>query len=586
MGSTKRWTSRLKKLFVAAVIAVAGTLLAIEYVIGPAIVRQQLQEDLADPLGCTLRVGWVNFNYLAPIEVWDLELIDEDDHRTMHGDHATIVLENWPGWNPQPSDFTIDRATLTVNLPTGATPTTQPMAGTQATTAPPPTHGTGIVVDRDGPSTIAATASTNGTIALPAVNTTNPTTQTTTAAASGSSSELTVKNVRIGQVIVHVVDASNRAIDYDPVTFRAQRHDRTFDISIERVRSDADHKLKVVGSINADTTAFSGRVQMHHVLSAAQAKFALQQATFNAATSVAGCIDADVIASGQAEPWRLDSCDGTVLAKDVAIDVVSGRMLSDLDATVQFDEKHIDVQRVSAKSCAGTLQGKGSIDFVKGGPATYTGQFRAAKLSLAELTTLTQSSRKVDRGTTTFGYAFSGTGASLEGLKGNGSLLIDNANLWSVPVVMSMFRLSGLGAYDPLSISDVVTDFENSGSRVTVQMCRLGNKVGAIEAEPGGWADLRKQTADVYVVVVPLSAVRTVFLKVPIVRSFVHLRDSLTRLRVVGTWANGEHLDVTKQPLHDLTQGTLGFFKEVGRSGGQLEEKLRSDLTDLFDRKK
>ena len=84
---------------------------------------------------------------------------------------------------------------------------------------------------------------------------------------------------------------------------------------------------------------------------------------------------------------------------------------------------------------------------------------------------------------------------------------------------------------------------------------------------------------------VPLKAVEDI-LNLPIVNilsePFRNLRNKLIRLRVRGDWSAPPGTLVTKQPVGDLAEGTVGFFKDVAKSGGKLGTGALKTVDDVF----
>ena len=49
---------------------------------------------------------------------------------------------------------------------------------------------------------------------------------------------------------------------------------------------------------------------------------------------------------------------------------------------------------------------------------------------------------------------------------------------------------------------------------------------------------------------------------------FINIRDQLTCLHVRGNRSDVSGLKITKEPLRDVTKGTLDFFRGVANTGG------------------
>jgi hypothetical protein len=100
----------------------------------------------------------------------------------------------------------------------------------------------------------------------------------------------------------------------------------------------------------------------------------------------------------------------------------------------------------------------------------------------------------------------------------------------------------------------------------------------AIKAEPGGTINLESGDLDMYVVGVGWRQFHGVASRLPVVRLFVDIKDKLVRLRVKGNWSGPRDKMITKQPVGDVGEATLGFFKGVIDEGGHLGKTVLDTL--------
>ena len=73
--------------------------------------------------------------------------------------------------------------------------------------------------------------------------------------------------------------------------------------------------------------------------------------------------------------------------------------------------------------------------------------------------------------------------------------------------------------------------------------------------------------------------------KLPFAELFGKLKDKLTRLKVKGKWSDPASKLVTKEPLADIKEATVGFIRDVVDSGGQITEKMRKPFKEMRDNK-
>ena len=66
-------------------------------------------------------------------------------------------------------------------------------------------------------------------------------------------------------------------------------------------------------------------------------------------------------------------------------------------------------------------------------------------------------------------------------------------------------------------------------------------------------------------------------------KPFVNLQDKLTRLRIRGHWSDPAGKLIKKEPVKDVKEGTVGFLRDVIKSGGELSQQAGNTLRALFD---
>jgi len=142
-----------------------------------------------------------------------------------------------------------------------------------------------------------------------------------------------------------------------------------------------------------------------------------------------------------------------------------------------------------------------------------------------------------------------------------------------------------LKADDFQKATDAMVLFRKTGSVVTIDKGQVANRFWAIRVEPGGIVDVQNKTVDMHVVVIPLGQIEDIVRKLPFAELFGRLKDKLTRLKVKGKWSDPASKLVTKEPLTDVKEATVGFIRDVVDSGGQITEKMRRPFKEMRDNK-
>lgn len=179
---------------------------------------------------------------------------------------------------------------------------------------------------------------------------------------------------------------------------------------------------------------------------------------------------------------------------------------------------------------------------------------------------------------------FEGEKMSPQETRSEGNVHLKDAHMGSVPVltkVMSFFNLADPGNFEANA------EYRTDGYLVTFDDGRMANSLSAFKVEPGGTVDLDKRTVDLYVVGAMFSEVESFLNDIPVVNILAgatkKLAENTTRVQVKGHFDDPPSQLLTKQPLKDLAEGTVGFFKTAVEGGGQLGNDILKQGGRLID---
>jgi hypothetical protein len=202
----------------------------------------------------------------------------------------------------------------------------------------------------------------------------------------------------------------------------------------------------------------------------------------------------------------------------------------------------------------------------------------AVDVNLAELTGLTETTKRLERGTGLMRLEFSGKTPDIKDLNGQGVIFVDEADLWRIPVISELFESIGVLDESFGEMSDAEVEFRLSGTKLILERGRLSNSFSAIEAEKGGTIDLRNGQLDLYVVALPVKGIDRIINRAPVISWFVNFKNKLVRLHLKGHWSEPTRKLIHKQPMRDIREGTIGFFMDVLESGGHIAERAKQGL--------
>jgi len=250
-------------------------------------------------------------------------------------------------------------------------------------------------------------------------------------------------------------------------------------------------------------------------------------------------------------------------------------LASNLATSALVQNRRFDFETFKGIACNGEINGSLYIEAKPNQPIEFSGQFFGQKMSLMDLTSvLGGPGRKATKGSVTLHYNFATNGSDLQSLRGDGQILLDDADMTIFPVIPYIFRTMGLAKLDPLKMSDAECTFSMTGPVVKIKSAHVANPFGAVEAEPGGTINLETGHVEMYVMAVPLRQIDILARRIPFVDIFFNLKDKLTRFYIRGYWSAPPTMLITKTPVEDIKEGTIGFLKDVARNGGQFSQEM------------
>ena len=261
--------------------------------------------------------------------------------------------------------------------------------------------------------------------------------------------------------------------------------------------------------------------------------------------------------------------------------------LENINARLVLGESIVNLKVTQANAFGG--KASGSIGFPLGreqehAPAALAGELGLSGVSLSELSEEFFPQQKINQGTLDAKGNFSFLAGDWDTLRSGGLVQLTDANLINLPVVPQVYDVLGLLSGQNLSMTDVAGVIEMAGPEVTVIRGELTNPLAAVEVERDGKVNLRTQEVDLYVTAVPLRRLKGLLLNVPLSNLLVDFHDRLIRLHVKGKWTDPPARLIRKEPLKDVSQAALDFFRQAANTGGNLPQHILRSFQDTFRR--
>jgi hypothetical protein len=381
---------------------------------------------------------------------------------------------------------------------------------------------------------------------------------------------------------ITVEDPNGETALLDKLWLAADKRDDSYDIALSRRAADDSNAVSLKGTVNPASSQVALSLRTDYVASR-QEGTALFVRLGKPQYSAEGRVVADLTIAGRLnEPLdlqvngsiKLDKC--TLLFKEAVL-------ASNLVTEAKIDGRRLDIESYEASVCEGKVSGHFHADVNESRQVTYRGRVLAVNVNFPQFSSvLTAKAKTAAQGTFTGSYAFAGQRNGTSICNGDGLIFFDDADVSVLPAVPQMFASAEMSQYEPLKMSDVEATFTTMGSVVTIHSGHISNNFAAVEFEPDATIDIQTKQIDGYVVVAPLRQIAGAIEGLPIISIFARVKDKLMRLHVKGDWSDPPGKLITKEPVKDLKESTIGFFQDVVKGGGQFGRGILDRLGGLF----
>lgn len=521
---------RTKKLFwivCIIIFAVVVITFAGKFWIVPSIIRWEVEQGLSKFWDGQVNIEDIEVDYFGPIYFRQVRFIDKTGWQCLQADRVKMVLGNWPGVHPVVTEIEIEELNLQI-------------------------------LTADGKFTLPFTYPSEQ---LPSLK-----------------KRLDIRKLAIKDAEITASDAEGSKTLYDNLQLLVTKKDNFYDFLFNRIGSAPSESLLAKGKIDSETLETELSLQMKHTVK--KQEMALIFAALNIPRlSAEGEVTVDLIISGCVEEPAGLKPEGTINLEGWTVVKDDKMITNNLTTEAKVKDRSFGFDNITATVCNADIVGSLYIETKQNQPTEFRGQVLVQKMSFVELTSvLGGPGQKATKGAVTFNYSFFGKGKDLQKLSGEGQIFLDDADITVIPIVPHIFRTIGLSKLDPLMMSDAECTFLMSGPVATIGTAHIANRFAAIKVERGGIINLQTEQINIYVIAAPLKQIGDIIKNVPIVNIFANLKDKLTRLHVYGHWSDPPAKLITKEPIKDIKEATVGFLQDVIKSGGQITQEMRKRL--------
>jgi hypothetical protein len=389
--------------------------------------------------------------------------------------------------------------------------------------------------------------------------------------------KLVLRNATFG-----LADRQGSKVDCDYLSVQPAGREGFYDILLESKGPGERGRISLKGIVNPVSSEAGLALEMDHTAQKQETTVVFAALGMPQA-SAEGRVVADMKIDGHLNKLPELQLKGRAKFDGFVLFIKDKVFANNLVTTARLDGQRLSFDWFSAVVCKGPVEGSIHIESEQNRPKKLSGRFSAQKLDFAELTSiLGEPGKKAMRGSVTLDYSFSAEGSDMNSLSGNGQIFFDDADITVFPIFPYIFKSIGLSKLDPLRMADVECKFSMAGPVMKIQSAHIANPYAAIVVEPGGTIDLQTAQIEMYINAVPLEKIESIIKKLPVLDIFFNLKDKLTRFYLSGNWSDPPTKLITKRPIEDIKDGTVGFLQDVVKNGGNISEAMLKGFGVLF----
>ncbi len=518
----------LALLIIAVILFIAAIWLT------PQIIRRQTERRLSEICDGPVRIKNVQISHSGEIFFENIRFYDKEQKRWLFAEKVKAALANWPSFSPVIKEIEITGLNLQLSV-------------------------------ADGELYFPVDFSSNQSL-------------------EQKSNYLDLQQFIVHNASISIVDQKDSKIVCDYLSLQPAEQKGFYNVLLtcSKAQEPQTNRAYLKGIINPTSTEARLSLQMN--LTAKRQETAVVFAALGMPNvSGEGKLVADLTIAGLLnEPTGLLT-NGIVKIDECVLFVKDQVFAKDLVTTALLEDQSFHIDEINAVVCNGPVNGSVYIEAKKNQPIAFGGQFFAEKMSFAELTSISGGTvKKASKGSVSLEYYFTAVGSELQNLNGDGRIFLDDADITVLPIIPYIFKTIGLTKLDPLMVSDVQCAFGTVGPVVEIKSAHIANPFGAIEAESGGKINLQTGNVDMYVIAVPLKYLDNLARRIPLADIILNVKDKLTRFYVRGHWSSPPTKLITKTPIKDIKEGTIGFFRDVTKNGGQIGQEMLKGLKFLL----
>ena len=513
------------KFFIGAWVILFIIWALVIFGLGPRYVKTSLIDDIGSFWDGQVIVGGIDFGFFHPITAKSVILENKTGQPCAEAKGVTLLFKEWPSRDPQLIGIALDRLDISIQLKEGAA---------------------------DFPFK-KSTASTSG--------------QQEPSDPLGS--------FTVDDLTIHLSNTKAASVVLDDLAFSAVSQQTGYDLSLKQRSSSDSDNFSLSGDMNSNDSQVNLSLGLTKDVKKSLATGVLSLLELPLPVEFEGSLSADMTLTGTLADVGNIQPAGTVILTDCSILKDQTVWAEKLNTSVQIKGSHVHVEKLTADSFGGQIEGRLDAAIKEKKLAQFQGHIAGKDIQTSGVMEALTDTEKPSEGILAFDYTFTADQGDLHHMKGQGSFSLEQVDYEMMPIVQKIIRTVSRNGSKAKKKSNAIASFEIETSTATFQKARLANDWVAIDALPGGTLDLETGRIEGHVIVAPIKQISEGLHAIPVVNLFARFTDQLTCLRIKGNRSDVSNIKITKEPLRDVTKGTLDFFRGVADTGGDFIKTVR-----------
>jgi hypothetical protein len=528
---------RLKRLAIiggAFILVIVSAILASNYWLIHIQLPKQITAAMQKQWDGPVTIGAINFNWSGPSYLRGVELHDSSGRKWLRAESVKLTLRDWPGLHP-------------------------------------------VLVEMEAMDIVLKGYFAGGNLQLP-IKPAPP--------HQGKSKYLDLRAITIRNMSVGIAADGNEVFAWDGLQLTVHPDGQIYRIELKRTINEAGEELFTSGTVTGESFEADLNVVMKHTVSPKEAAVILAALNVPFITGADGNLDLNLNFRGRLaglSSFPALGLSGAIAIADGSMACARGPFMTDLRGKIRFDEQAPPsaVVEWSASFCKGQTKGNLSANAMNDGTVKYRCKVDAQGVNYDEMVKLLSDSQQTRRGELQFIYVLDWRRGGQEESVGRGYLYLEDAHMADVPLLPSLFDFAGLTQFDVLQSTNVEATFTTKDLVITLNKARAANAIAALDAETGGQVDIGKRYLDLYTILAPIKQLHNLLASIPVVKLVVRLQDKLTRVHIRGDWNASAISLMSKEPLQDIEEGAIEFFRGfVSSDNWRLDKTLDNEFDE------